>query len=204
MERLATGVEAAIDGRKIPQWMLNGAYATAHRFFKRNTEIVGRTDMTLNGEAVPIYMPATKARAALLNLEKASIEQEQRQRDMTHTAYGSVEGVVTYAGRYRTKAAIWIRERKSNLEIRCVFDPDTAERVGKRFNWDKAFNNARVIVEGAISYGQTGAVEQVAAIDVIESRQSKIIDIAEFADPTFTNGFSPSEYLDRWRDNGRE
>jgi len=203
MAALAEGIDAATEGKKIPAWMLNGAFETAVRFFKRNTETVGRTDITLNDNEAPIYVPAAKARAAVNNLERARLEEEKKAHDWTHTAFGSIEGYVMATGRHYNKPAIWIRERKSKRDIRCVFDAETAQKVGSQFKWETAWGNGRVIVEGLLQYDKAGDVQQVSATDVIEV-SGGAISISEFADPTFTNGLSPDEYLELWRDRGRE
>jgi hypothetical protein len=202
METFAAGIEAAIEGTHIPTWMLNSAYETAHRFFKRNTEVVGRSDIVLNGADSPIYVPASKARVALINLERAALDEEKKVRDWTHTAYGSIEGIVIATGTHYNKPAIWVRERKTKRDIRCVFDQETAKKVGARFKWETSWRHGRVVVEGLLQYGKAEDIEQVSASDVVELSVGTL-DIADFADPTFTNGLTPEEYLDRWRDNGR-
>ena len=118
MSILAEGIEAAIDGKNIPDWMLEGAYQTALRFFKRNTQSIGRTEMTLNDNDAPIYVPASKARLAVINLERATLVEERNERDWTHCAHGSIEGFVTRTGTHYNRPAIWIRDRKT-----CASEP---------------------------------------------------------------------------------
>jgi hypothetical protein len=206
MAAVEDGISAAMEGRDIPHWMLNGAYNTAHRFFDRNTKSIGRTDITFDlPEATStILIAPAKARIAVINLERAALEEEKKVRDWTHRAYGSIEGVVIDTTTFYGKPAIRVREKLSRRDIICVFDDGTASRIGDKYNWQKTWDHGRVRVEGLLHYDKSGAVFRVSSADVADIVPQRMINIAEFADNTFTNGMTPAEYLERWRSRGRD
>lgn len=199
------GIDAAIEGRPIPHWMLNGAYGAAHRFFERNTKTIGRTDITfdLPGAKSTVVIASARARVALINLERAALEEEKKVRDWTHRAHGSIEGVVIDTTTYYGKPAIRLRERLSRRDIICIFDNENAQRIGDKYNWQSTWDHGRVRVEGVLHYDKTGNIVRISDADVIDVEHPGPIDIAEFSDGTFTNGLTPAEYLDRWRSGGR-
>lgn len=200
------GISAAMEGRDIPSWMLNGAYNAAHRFFDRNTKAIGRTDITFGGPGFSstILIAPAKARVALINLERAALDEEKKIRDWTHKAYGSIEGVVIDTTTYYGKPAIRVREKLSHRHIICIFAQESADRIGDRYNWRRTWDHSRVQVEGQLHYDRAGDVIRVSNADVIDIGPHSLIDIAEFSDDTFTGGLSPAEYLERWRSRGRD
>lgn len=206
MNAVEDGISAAMEGREIPHWMLNGAYNTAHRFFERNTKSIGRTDITFErpGLETTLHIAPAKARVAIINLERAALEEEKKVRDWTHKAYGSLEGVVVDTTTFYAKPAIRVREKLTRRDIICVFDQANADRIGDRYNWQKTWDHSRVRVEGLLHYDKVGDVIRVTSADVIDIPSSRPIDIAEFADSTFTSGMTPAEYLERWRSRGRD
>ncbi|WP_395714337.1 hypothetical protein [Reyranella sp.] len=204
MTAVEDGISAAMEGRDIPRWMLNGAYNTARRFFDRNTKAIGRTDLVFDGVAPTILIAPAGARIALINLERAALEEEKKVRDWTHKARGSIEGIVIDTTTFYGKPAIRVRERLSRRDIMCVLDEANAVRVGDKYNWQKTWDHGRVHVEGLLHYDKSGDVIRVSDADVIDVAVSRSIDLAEFSDSTFTNGLTPAEYLERWRSRGRD
>ena len=206
MAAVEDGIEAAMEGRDIPHWMLNGAYDVARRFFDRNTKSIGRTDIIFDalGTTSTILIASAKARIAVINLEQAALEEQKKVRDWTHKAYGSIEGVVIDTTTFYGRPAIRVREKLSRRDIICVFDEGTAVRIGDKYSWQKTWDHGRVRVEGLLHYDKSGDVFRVSGADVVDIAPQRAIDIAEFADSTFTSGLTPAEYLERWRSRGRD
>jgi hypothetical protein len=206
MTAVENGIGAAMEGRNIPRWMLNGAYNAARRFFDRNTKSIGRTDITFDMPGAPstIVIASAEARIAVINLERAALDEERKIRDWTHRARGSIEGVVVDTTTFYGRPAIRVREKLSHRDIICVFDEATAARIGDKYNWQKTWDHGRVRVEGLLHYDKAGDVFRVSSADVTDVPLQRITDIAEFADSTFTNGMTPAEYLEHWRSRGRD
>lgn len=115
-------------------------------------------------------------------------------RDLTRTETGSIEGQVLEAMTFYGRPALRIRERITGAEVVCVFAEELAERIGREHKWHNVWRGRRVLVSGEISYRHDGTIVRIRASEMTDV-DARPLAYADIADPNFTGGLSPAEYV---------
>jgi hypothetical protein len=180
--------------RRVPPSMPRLVRRRARSFFERNTRRIGRTDILFDEQSPPLIIEERMALAATSVLDAASVDEAPPSRDLTRTEVGSVEGYLVETATFYGRPAVRIRERITGVEVICILSDDLAERIGPEHNWREIWQSRRVLISGEISYRQDGSVARIRAHDMatIDARQ---LDYADIADPNFSGGLSPPDYL---------
>lgn len=195
-----SAMNAVIAGQPIPTWAQErNAEATLRKVFKRNLNGIGRTDVDLGQGIDPIIIAHRSAGQAVRNLDLSVLNREGMKEDFTHTAYGSLEGIILAAGTFYNKPCFHIRERLSGREIRCVISGALADEIGKQHDLSEVWKHKRVLVEGRIAYDTNGYVINIDATNM-KTVEHISVPVEAFIDPHFTGGLSPTEYLKRFRE----
>jgi hypothetical protein len=190
---LSSWVQSATKSGRVPEGLPQPVRRRAQSFFERNTTRIGRTAIKLDDQAPPIIIDERTARAAISALESQPPDEEALP-DLTRTEVGSIEGYVLEAITYYGRPAVRIRERITGAEVVCVFSDDLAERIGSEHDWRDVWHGRRVLVLGEISYRQDGVIIRVRATDMINV-DAQPLSYADVADPNFTGGLSPADYI---------
>ncbi|MGH9438403.1 MAG: hypothetical protein ACRD22_11020 [Terriglobia bacterium] len=193
---LAKSIEDLTARRPPPSRMRRPMRRHAQAFFERNTRSIGRTVINFD-DAKPLTVIVDKtARDAALVLKAASPPIS----DLSRMEAGSIEGYVAQASRFYGRPAVGIRELLTNTIVTCVFSEELAERIGVEHNWRDIWRGRRVLVSGNIVYRQDGAITRVIATDMVKI-EAQPLGYADIADPNFTGGLRPADYLNElWED----
>ena len=188
-------IEELIAGRIPPKWEGGPGNSIAKRIFKRNTNGIGKTEIYLNGGEPKSFTPKTAKKAEWLLSRPIEVEQIDRSR----TEIGSIEAVILEVGTFYNKPAIKIIERLTKSELWCVIPEEICEQVATSTNFKDVWENRRVLVRGVITYDANGVITRIYAKGVvpIEATGVKLSDII---DKDFTDGRSPEDYLDSFRE----
>lgn len=177
-----------------PSWMSHEARAKARNLLKRNTNGVGRTDINFDDESPVEIIVEKTARVGLLALEKADLEEQVAQLDLSRKENGSVEGELIEATTYRGAPAVRIRERLTKGDVACTLSRELADRVGHLHNWQEVWAGKRVLVIGEITYNKNGEIGHILATD-IENIDPIPLRFEDFANPRFTGGRTIDDHL---------
>ena len=164
-------------------------------FFEQNIRRIGWTDIRFDEQSPPLVIQERTALGAASALEAATADETSPPSlDLTRTEIGSIEGYVIQTATFYGRPAVRIRERITGAEVICLLSNELAERIGPQNNWSEVWQGRRVLVSGEISYRQDGTIDRIRASDMltIDARQ---LDYADIADPNFTGGLSPADYL---------
>lgn len=193
--RFRTGVRELIEDGTRPAWMDAAALSTAKRLFDRNLNGVGRTDIGfLEGDVIFITRP--EAMRATLNVDQIIIRERLRIEDFSRTEHGSVEGHILAATTYYSKPALVLKERLSGDRVTCVLAADLAERLGPNRHLSDVWKGRRVLVSGALFYGDEGHLAKIEALALEEVRE-EAVDLNELRSLGLAGGLRPAEYLAR-------
>jgi hypothetical protein len=176
----------------IPDWMNRPIRQRAHSFFARHNHGIARTSFVLEETAPPIVIGQQNALVAEDALKKQDLPTP---RGLARTELGSIDGQVIQTTTYYGHPSVRIRERITSAEVLCVFSDVLAERVGVERNWRDVWRERRVLATGEVLYRADGAIVRVQATDIV-AVEAPQLDYADIADPNFTGGLSPSEYVD--------
>jgi hypothetical protein len=192
---LAASLEELTTRRRVPTSMPRPARQRAKSFFERNTKRIGRTDIKFDEHSPPLIIQERTALAATSALEAAAADEAAPPSlDLTRTEVGSVEGYVIEAARFYGRPAARIRERITGAEVVCIMSDELAERIGPEHNWRDVWQGRRVLVSGEISYRHDGTIVRIRASDMV-TVDAPQLDYSDIADPNFTGGLSPADYL---------
>jgi hypothetical protein len=198
--RLARSLDEIVRSNRVPDWMRGESLDRAKSFLMRNTNGVGRTEIQFYQDAplaTIVHGDAIAAIGAIQESENERIDTELHVPPWTE--FGTIEGNVKSTTAYYGKPAIIVRERITGDDIVCVAS-SRAVQEGQHHTWAETWANKRVLVTGEIAYSVSGLVARVTAAD-FEIVDSSPISFNEIADPNFTGGLKPSEYLDSlWSD----
>jgi hypothetical protein len=178
----------------VPEWMDRPARQRARAFFGRHARSIGRTDVLLEDDSPPIIIVPRNAEIAESALAKEPAREESTTSDLARVEMGSIEGQVLETTTYYGHPAVRIRERITGAEVLCVLSAELAERVGVERNWRDVWQGRRVLLSGEITYRADGTIVRVQARDMV-SVDAGQLNYADIADPNFTGGLSPSEYI---------
>lgn len=194
MRRFQQGVDSVIHNRDIPDWIENDKHL--HNTLKRNLNGIGRTDIDLGDSIEPIVISHKVADDARKNLQKRKLTKEK---NLTHSCHGSVEGYITSVSSYYGKPCFYLRLRHSEKNIRCIVSEDIADEIGHAHNLNEVWGNTRIIVEGLISYNAKGEAENI-DVKMIDKIKEKNVSLNDIYDEDFTNGLPVGEYLEKIRE----
>ena len=200
-QALRDGIGMILRGEAKPQWMDRDAEVVFRRIIERNLNGIGRTEMVVDADAQPITLDHRTARRAQSFLDVKAAEEAALIEDLSRKEYGSVEGRAVGLTAHYTKPALVIRERLSGRDVKCVLVNADAETIGAEHQWNEVWGNRRIIVSGICHYEKSG---NLSLVDVEEITQIKVRDVpvSDLRDPTFSDGLSPQEHLDRLWGNG--
>lgn len=193
--RFRTGVRELIEHGTRPAWMDAAALSTAKRLFDRNLNGVGRTDFAFP-EGDVILITRAEAMRATLNVDQVIIRERLRIEDWSRTEYGSVEGQIVAARTHYSKPALVLKERLSGARVTCLLAADLAERLGPDRHLSDVWQGRRVLVSGALLYGEEGHLAKIEAEDLEEVRE-EAVDLNEIRALGLAGGLLPAEYLAR-------
>lgn len=166
-ERLSVAIEALAKSGPVPDWMNGTPSNVAERFFKRNMNGIGRTDITI-GDDAPTTIVHSTAKIAVLSIERSRIEEQLQTVDWTRSEFGAVEGEMLSTTSLYTKPVIVIKERLSSEKINCFLSPDLAETVGPTHSWNETWDHRRVSISGELYYDSDGKLKKIDATDLRE------------------------------------
>ena len=204
VERQALGARNALQdglglifrGEAKPLWMDADAEGLMRRILARNFNGIGRTDLVVDPQATPIILDHRAARRAQNFLDVKAAEEAAQVEDLSRKEFGSVEGRVTGLTTHYTKPAFTIRERLSGRDLKCVLPAAYADAIGTQHDWREVWSNQRVVVSGVCHYEKAGNLFQVDA-DEISKVATRDVSISDLREPSFSDGLTPQEHLDR-------
>lgn len=198
-ERLSNAIADLEKGGAVPSWMEPPTANIAERFFKRNMNGIGRTDITINDEAPTTIVHAT-AKVAALSIERSRIETQLEKPDWTRSEYGAVEGEILSATSLWTKPAIIIKERLSGAKINCILSDELADEVGPTHSWDETWEQRRFAITGELHYNADGRLTKIDAIGLREITPSPV-NLTELRDLKLIGTESPDDiHVRLWED----
>jgi hypothetical protein len=193
-------VNAILEKERLPIWLENDnkSEEIIRGILKRNMNGIGRTDI-IHDNVEPILISHRTANAGINHLEMIALAKKAEQRDYTHTAFGSVEGVIYKVDTFRGKPSFMIKERLNGKETRCTINKSREEAIGTQHNLQEVWQNKRALIVGKISYKENGDIGIIEAED-ISIIEPKSIPAESLYDKDFCNGLSPTEYLNKLRE----
>jgi hypothetical protein len=198
-DQLSYFFQEVMEKGRIPEWVDDAIRAKARSFFHRNLNGVGRTDIKFDENIPSTVIVERSARTAISAFEY--FEQVDLDADLSRSEIGSVEGNIISLDTYYGQPAIRLEERLHGLQFPCVLSSSLAEQVGHQHDWAEVWTGRRVQVSGRILFRPAGHIGRVYATD-IKPVDHRRLTYADIADPNFTNGLSPREYLSRlWEDD---
>jgi hypothetical protein len=190
---LSTSLHEMTTAGHVPEWTGNSLRKPARSFFLRHMNGIGRTDVRFNEHEAPIVIVERSARIAASALEQAAQEKPPAG-DLTRTEIGLIEGQVIEATTFYGQPAIRVKDRLTSTEVTCILSAELAERVGPLHDWNDVWRGRHVSVSGEIFYRQDGTVTRVRASEILNIDASQL-EYADIADPNFTGGLSPADYV---------
>jgi len=195
-------VSSLLEKGERAEWLDSPAGRTLKSILQRNTNGIGRTDIDFRNSADPIIIVHASAKRAVLALERAELDEELADDDLTHVEYGSLEGEVLSTGLHHSRPAVFLRERLSGERVICILSADIAEKIGPEHSWLEVWTGRRTLVSGAVYYDQEGIARSVHAENV-ETFITPDIALEDIRDPEFTGGMSIADFLDHVRGENR-
>lgn len=166
-ERLSEAIVSLAKSGPVPDWMHGKPSNIAERFFKRNMNGIGRTDITV-GDDAPTTIVHSSAKVAVLSIERSRIDEQLQTTDWTRSEFGAVEGEILSTTNLYTKPVIVIKERLSGEKINCFLSSELAESVGPTHSWKETWEQRRFSISGELHYGSDGHLKKIDAIDLRE------------------------------------
>ena len=185
-------------GRVPKIWSMGIARKTARSIFQRNCDGIGQTNINIdpdNKASPEIVVTPVDAEVVVQALDDATNDIAPKIKEQV----GSVEGFMVQVGTHYNRPAILIRERKTGMEVWCVVPDEFRSQIAGEANFDDVWNGRRVLVHGRISYEKSGQIARIFATH-IHRVDAHPVAVESITDPSFTNGLSVSEYLEKLRD----
>jgi hypothetical protein len=91
-ERVGSGIASVAERGLIPAWMDEEAQEKTRGILARNLDGLGRTDLHLDRDSPVIAIVERTARAGLLALDRAALDRQSNEPDLSRTELGSIEG----------------------------------------------------------------------------------------------------------------
>lgn len=194
-EILLHGMTSVLKGVTPREWTSREARDTIDRILKRNKNGIGKTSIITDFQekAIPFEITTQLADSAISEMHK----QPSRlfTEDLSHKELGSVDGYLIAVGSDYGQPAIQIQDRLTKEAIWCRIPEETRNAISKDMQLNDVWKHRRVIVSGLIQYERTGKIGRIhdAQIETVASRK---VSLGELHNGEFTEGMSPSEYLD--------
>ena len=175
---------------------------TARRMLRRNTNGVGLTRATFaeDEEAVEIS-PDTAKRYFEQVLTPAESLHSYLFSRTSRREVGSLEGRVVEIGTDYDAPALQIKEHNTGRPIWCRVSPGKVQEIGSEMKANDAWSRRRVRIRGTLNYDDDGSVLRVLNGTFTYTDDVAPADLDQLQDREFTEGYPPSEYLDRLREN---
>lgn len=184
------------------QWVDPDFVPPLKRALDRNLNGVSRTSVRVEGHT-PIEIVPTTAMAAVVAIERIHLAEQIAEVDYRHTEFGSIEAMVFGLGRWNDKPALIVVDRLSSQRITCVLSDDLVRQLGPSHSWEEIWSDKRLLVEGALHYGQDGNLKRIDA-DYIEECPWADVSLADLEGIDLLNGMTVNDRLNSIRegDNG--
>ncbi len=193
-ETLDKRLRAVQRGEMPPEWAGTKRASVAIALLKRNTNGVGKTEVSLESDEPPVVFDEVMAQESLALLSAAPVHQFK-----AHQEIGSIEGKLISAGSYYGEPVIHVEDRRNGERIVCLVPADVHDLVVSNMDIEDVWTNRRVSVHGRLSYDDKGNVKKVVS-DRIEKLPTATVTIKSLYDPEFTEGLDPVLYLEQWRE----
>ena len=174
---------------------------TARRLLRRNMNGVGltRASFSEDAEAVVVSQQTSKRYFEDVLRPAESLHSYLFSSTARHEI-GSLEGRIVEIGTDYDAPALQIKEHNTGRAIWCRVSVEKAQDIGSEMKANDAWNHRRVRVSGTLNYDNDGNILRVlngtfTYIDVAPT------DLDKLEDREFTEGYSPSHYLDLLREN---
>ena len=175
---------------------------TFRRMLRRNTNGVGLTRATFaeDEEAIEVSQNTAKRYFEQVLTPAESLHSYLFSRT-SRREVGSLEGRIVEIGTDYDAPALQIKEHNTGRPIWCRVSPGKVQEIGSEMKANDAWSRRRVRIRGTLNYDNEGSV-----LRVLNGTSTYIDDVApadpdQLEDREFTEGYSPSEYLDRLREN---
>src|SRR5215217_1003515 len=109
-------------------------------------------------------------------------------------AWGEVQGVMTLAGTMRGKPGIGIRSHQYG-QVWCVIPPELMAGFRHECRIEELWKGRTLGVEGRLFYAAGGKLKRILVTNIREIEDAPFVDLDTVADPDFTAGLDPAEYL---------
>lgn len=186
-----------VETKRMPSGVTDAGQEVVKRLLERNANGVFRTDFYWPGHEDPVSVDAPVAKEVL---EEMRAIESKGGIAFQGTELGSIEGNVVGAITHYGNPAVRIRHRVSAKEITCVIPPNLRKKLGDEHSWNEVWAGRRFIVTGEVTRKASGDVSQLLVSDMHEVEVEEV-DLDRIADPDFTGGKSPVEFLDeQWGD----
>jgi len=198
-DRLGNGLKSMLQGVIPDEWKFGEASQIVDRVLKRNTNGIGKTDIILDFQE---DIPPIEITPRLADLAIKEISQQPSslfEEDLSHKELGSVDGYLIAVGSYYGNPSLQIKDRLTNEDIQCEVPEEFIKEISELMNLKDVWDHKRIIVNGLIYYDKSGKIKKVHEAQV-EKIISKEISIDKISDTTFTQGMTPREYLDKFRE----
>jgi len=194
---LARSIHQVVNSEKFPDWMDLRSRESAKSLFERNTNGIGRTDIEFYEGSPPTIISQKTARDAVSHIERFEEEQKVKTEDLSRSEHGSIEAVMMDVTSHYGRPAIRVREWTTGDILVCVFSTELAQASGPQHTWSEAWSNRRLLLTGTLQFRKDGHLAQIRldAFEVIDGKSLKFEDVAQ---PGFTGGLSPLDYIESW------
>jgi len=184
-----------LNERRPPPWFNDQAERIVEKILNRSMNGIGRSDIVYDNDNAREIVTPQNAKKALVYIERLRLERP----DLTHDAYGSLEGTILAATTHYGKPAFQILDRPTRRKVTCVVPEHLIDAIGMQRNFAEVWLHKSVVVAGQIHYGREGLPERihVSSVPELEFREISLRDIKDLE---FTSRLSVSDYVDQFRD----
>lgn len=197
--RFEKNVGELAQGRVPTAWRQGRARAKLKDLVERSARTKGRTRVQFQDENVPTVPPIELTPevaipiAAELNIERPLPPWKPK------TQFGSISGRLIQVSNFYNKPSILVADRKTGAEVHCIVSEEVRARIASSATFDDVWAGRRVIVSGQIEYDEQHSIHRVLAAEVRVTGTREISEGA-ITDPDFTDGLTPEDYVNRFRD----
>jgi hypothetical protein len=193
---LAAELNAVLRGDRPESLDVNSERAAlTQKILRRTLNGIAETDIDLE-DIAPLILTTEAARSAIEVLDaRPAFELPYR----AHSEHGAVEGELLSSDPYYGKPAIWIEDRGGN-RIPCRLSTALQEQITGQLNFADVWRHRRIVATGEVSFTEKGRINRVDADSVALLGAGRVVKLDELYDKDFTDGLTPSEYIDKLRE----
>ncbi len=175
--------------------------SVARQLLRRNTNGLGVTRVSFSDDADAIEVTQETAKRYFNNVVEPTESLHSYLFSRTsHHEIGSLEGRIVEIGTDYDRPALLLEELATGHRIWCRVSPEMMDEIGVEIRASDVWQRRRVRVHGTLHYDNNGSVMRVvngtlAYIDIPE------VVLDRLDDAEFTEGYSASEYLERFQEN---